>query len=113
MSILLVPYTIFNEIFFRVIANEAGKDLFRRILFSASLRGVSLIIFYLVMTVTFGDTSGFFGLLNIMLCVTILLQLSYDLISAYIFSKTHSITEQIIWSTLVLAVILTTVSPVI
>ena len=113
LSILLVPYTIFNEIFFRVIANEAGKDLFRRILFSASLRGASLIIFYLMMTITFGGTSGFLGLLSIMLYATILLQLSYDLVSAYIFSKTHSITEQIIWSTLVYAVILTAISPII
>jgi len=59
---------------------------------------------------TAGDMLGFLSIIVYMMAV---LQVSFDLISSYMFHRTHSITEQVIWNTIVYSLILTAISPVI
>jgi len=112
LAIFLIPYIAFNEIFYRAILSTLGKSLRYKVTLSALMRASSLIIFYIVIMMLFGMEGGTLGFLTIILYMVAILQLSFDLISLYVFQKSQSITEQVIWNSIIYAILLTAVSPI-
>jgi len=113
LAALLIPYTVFNETFFRAVLSTLRRGIIYEALLSASLRISSLLIFYITLSIMSGGAMGMVGYLSIIIYMTALIQLTFDLISTYIFRRTRSITEQVIWSTIVYSIMLTAISPAI
>ncbi|MEM3403192.1 MAG: alpha/beta fold hydrolase [Nitrososphaeria archaeon] len=112
LAVLLIPYVTFNEIFYRAVLSTLGKGLRYKVALSMLMRVSSLVIFYIVIMMLFGTSGGTLGFLTIILYMVAILQLSFDLISLYLFQKSRSITEQVIWNSIIYAILLTAVSPI-
>ncbi|MGB9727681.1 MAG: alpha/beta hydrolase [Nitrososphaeria archaeon] len=112
-TVLILPYTFFNELFYRGLTSLLDKGNMIKTAFQIASRVVSVILFYISIGILLGFSTGMVGYLLIVMYMLIILQVSLDLISSTIFIKTHSITEQVIWTTLIYSAILTSISPLI
>ncbi|MBC7091117.1 MAG: alpha/beta fold hydrolase [Nitrososphaeria archaeon] len=111
--VLILPYTFFNELFYRGLTSLLDKGNMIQTAFQIALRVVSAILFYIPIGILLGFSTGMAGYLLIVMYMLIILQVSLDLISSTIFIKTRSITEQVIWTALIYSAILTSISPLI
>lgn len=112
-TVLILPYTFFNELFYRALTGLLSKGNVFKTVFQTALRIGSIILFYIPIGMLLGFSTGIAGYLLIVIYMLIILQVSLDLISSTVFMKTHSITEQVIWTALIYSAILTSISPLI
>ena len=112
-AILLIPYIVFNELFFRGLLGNVAKSRSSNIIFLILIRLFVFFMLYINLMNFIGTTGDMLGFLSIILYMTAVLQVSLDLISSYIFHRSHSITEEIIWNTIIYSLLLTAISPII
>ncbi|MEM3714247.1 MAG: alpha/beta fold hydrolase [Nitrososphaeria archaeon] len=111
---IILPYTLFNELFFRVLVSGLmSKNLFN-ILIPIILRITGLLTFYssiMLVATSLGYSGGMIGYLLIVVYMFAILQIGLDIISSTIFTKTGSITEQVLSTAIMYSAILTSITP--
>ncbi|MFB0569680.1 MAG: alpha/beta hydrolase, partial [Nitrososphaeria archaeon] len=77
LAALLIPYTVFNETFFRAVLGTLRRGIIYDALLSASLRISSLLIFYITLSIMSAGAMGMVGYLSIIIYMTALIQLTF------------------------------------
>ncbi len=112
---IILPYTFFNELFFRVLVNALMSKKWLKFFTPIILRILGLVAFYSSISIFFillGYSGGMVGYLLIVVYMFAILQIGLDIIASTIFTKTGSITEQVIATAMMYSAILTSISPV-
>lgn len=110
---ILLPYTFFNELFYRGLVSSLCKRRAFEVLLQIALRIGSLILYYLPIAMLLGFSTGMAGYLLIVTYMLAIMQVGLDMISSTIFARTRSVTEQVIWTALTYSAVLTSISPLI
>lgn len=111
---IILPYTFFNELFFRVLVSGLMSKKLLKILIPIILRITGLLTFYssiMLIATSLGYSGGMIGYLLIVVYMFAILQIGLDIISSTIFTKTGSIIEQVISTAIMYSAILTSISP--
>ncbi|MCX8189383.1 MAG: alpha/beta fold hydrolase [Nitrososphaeria archaeon] len=113
---MILPYTFFNELFFRVLVGSLTSKKWYNFFTPIILRITGLLTFYssiMIIATSLSYSGGMIGYLLIVVYMFAILQIGLDIISSTIFTKTGSITEQAISTAIMYSAILTSISPMI